>query len=221
LTSSNEDSFNTTDVGGGSVKNDTAHALSRIPLRWMIRECFRCNTGIIFDAIMLQQVGLNVRRSHANGGDPVLLDIPARIPASPPPSSPDGPKKTTFGQFAFALMHIAWASISYPFKRLVAMFSVSLHAATHAKNRRQTLPARRQDMSEYQLREDLDDSYEAEEERKDALSPLFDQLLANWVWTVLEYMPMRIKKQKAIVEGIESSEGFKWMCVSLPLSFLF
>lgn len=32
------------DVGGGSVPNDTPHSLARIPLRWMIRECFLAKT---------------------------------------------------------------------------------------------------------------------------------------------------------------------------------
>ncbi|KAI9455939.1 hypothetical protein BJY52DRAFT_1384548 [Lactarius psammicola] len=36
------------DVGGGSVPNGTRNSLARIPLRWMIRECFRANTGIQF-----------------------------------------------------------------------------------------------------------------------------------------------------------------------------
>ena len=49
------------DVGGGSVKNGTRHSLARIPLRWMIRECFKAHTGIIFDAHMLRnEVGLDI-----------------------------------------------------------------------------------------------------------------------------------------------------------------
>lgn len=32
------------DVGGGSVPNDTPHSLARIPLRWMVRECFLAKT---------------------------------------------------------------------------------------------------------------------------------------------------------------------------------
>jgi hypothetical protein len=47
------------DVGGGSVKNGTPHSLARIPLRWMIRECFRANTGIQFYRESLKRVGLN------------------------------------------------------------------------------------------------------------------------------------------------------------------
>jgi hypothetical protein len=37
------------------------HDRSRIPLRWMIRECFDCHTGILFDMDMLKDnVGMNI-----------------------------------------------------------------------------------------------------------------------------------------------------------------
>jgi hypothetical protein len=43
------------------VKNGTRHSLARIPLRWMIRECFKAHTGIIFDAHMLKhELGLDI-----------------------------------------------------------------------------------------------------------------------------------------------------------------
>lgn len=47
------------DVGGGSVKNDAKASLARIPLRWMIRECFLSKTGIQFDAVKLEALGLD------------------------------------------------------------------------------------------------------------------------------------------------------------------
>lgn len=47
------------DVGGGAVKNGTPHSLSRIPLRWMIRECFKENTGIMFVSDRLRQIGID------------------------------------------------------------------------------------------------------------------------------------------------------------------
>ena len=42
------------------MKNGTRHTLARIPLRWMIRECFIEQTGIIFDERMINQVGLDI-----------------------------------------------------------------------------------------------------------------------------------------------------------------
>ncbi|KAI5116598.1 hypothetical protein M0805_006776 [Coniferiporia weirii] len=47
------------DVGGGSVPNDTPNSLARIPLRWMIRECFLARTGIQFEADRLRDIGLD------------------------------------------------------------------------------------------------------------------------------------------------------------------
>jgi hypothetical protein len=43
------------------VPNHTRHALARIPLRWMIRECFEAQTGLIFDMDRLHyEVGLGI-----------------------------------------------------------------------------------------------------------------------------------------------------------------
>ncbi|KAE8446000.1 hypothetical protein EG329_012639 [Mollisiaceae sp. DMI_Dod_QoI] len=49
------------DVGGGAVRNEERHMLSRIPLRWMIRQCFECNTGILFSSAALAETGLDVQ----------------------------------------------------------------------------------------------------------------------------------------------------------------
>ncbi|KAI1259027.1 hypothetical protein F5Y18DRAFT_420996 [Xylariaceae sp. FL1019] len=48
------------DIGGGAVANESRHMLSRIPLRWMIRQCFECDTGILFDTAALAEQGLDV-----------------------------------------------------------------------------------------------------------------------------------------------------------------
>jgi hypothetical protein len=47
------------DVGGGSVSNEETTNLARLPLRWMIRECFKSNTGILFNSDGLRRLGLN------------------------------------------------------------------------------------------------------------------------------------------------------------------
>ncbi|KAF8066488.1 hypothetical protein FPV67DRAFT_1626406 [Lyophyllum atratum] len=47
------------DVGGGSVDNGTPNTLARIPLRWMIRECFKADTGIMFISESMRGVGLD------------------------------------------------------------------------------------------------------------------------------------------------------------------
>ena len=67
------------DVGGGSVPNDTRHNLARIPLRWMIRECFRTNTGIRFHSNLLKNIGLEPAALY-----PKVLDRPEAIYTIPP-----------------------------------------------------------------------------------------------------------------------------------------
>jgi len=47
------------DVGGGAVKNEIRNNLARIPLRWMIRECFKLKTGILFQRNAFKVVGLD------------------------------------------------------------------------------------------------------------------------------------------------------------------
>ncbi|KAH9957552.1 hypothetical protein BGW80DRAFT_194412 [Lactifluus volemus] len=48
------------DIGGGSVPDGTPNSLARIPLRWMIRQCFDTNTGIQFHAGSFKEVGLDI-----------------------------------------------------------------------------------------------------------------------------------------------------------------
>ena len=47
------------DVGGGSVVNGTRNSLARIPLRWMIRQCFLANTGIMFHKDTFYKIGMD------------------------------------------------------------------------------------------------------------------------------------------------------------------
>ncbi|KAF9007419.1 hypothetical protein BDQ17DRAFT_1350615 [Cyathus striatus] len=47
------------DIGGGSVPNNTRPNLAHIPLRWMIRECFKTESGIIFREENLRSFGLD------------------------------------------------------------------------------------------------------------------------------------------------------------------
>ncbi|KDQ30789.1 hypothetical protein PLEOSDRAFT_1035733 [Pleurotus ostreatus PC15] len=73
------------DVGGGSVSNKTKHSLARISLRWMIRECFKTNTGIMFDAERLKNVGLDPQTLH-----PFVTPRPPSPAPSTAPSEKEG-----------------------------------------------------------------------------------------------------------------------------------
>ncbi|KAF8226438.1 hypothetical protein L208DRAFT_1301875 [Tricholoma matsutake] len=65
------------DIGGGSVENDVPHSLARIPLRWMVRECFKSNTGIMFTSEGLRGIGLDPARLY-----PEVLGRPPPLPIS-------------------------------------------------------------------------------------------------------------------------------------------
>ena len=71
------------DIGGGAVANETRHMLSRIPLRWMIRQCFECDTGILFDSANLAEQGLDIHSLW-----PVYQPQP-RPTCGPPPTLVD------------------------------------------------------------------------------------------------------------------------------------
>ncbi|KAF8597102.1 hypothetical protein BDV93DRAFT_410437, partial [Ceratobasidium sp. AG-I] len=72
-----------TDVGGGSVKNGERYSLARISLRWMIRQCFKCNTGIMFHANLLEDIGLSPETLY-----PRVLPRPPAISHSKKPREP-------------------------------------------------------------------------------------------------------------------------------------
>ena len=80
------------DVGGGSVKNGERYSLARITLRWMIRECFKAETGIIFDAHMLKyEVGLDIGPGPTFEAPQSLLPTTHRLA-----KKPEGPSWFSF-----------------------------------------------------------------------------------------------------------------------------
>ncbi|KAJ7094734.1 hypothetical protein B0H15DRAFT_938288 [Mycena belliarum] len=64
------------DVGGGSVENEVPHALARISLRWMIRECFKTKSGIMFNSDGLRKIGLDPASLY-----PLVAPRPLALPA--------------------------------------------------------------------------------------------------------------------------------------------
>jgi len=79
-----------TDVGGGSVPNETEHTLASIALRWMVRETFKTNSGIMFDAEGLQSIGLDPGALYPEvlPRPPALPVGSARIRDIPTPTKP-------------------------------------------------------------------------------------------------------------------------------------
>ncbi|TFK86941.1 hypothetical protein K466DRAFT_491820 [Polyporus arcularius HHB13444] len=116
------------DIGGGNVTDDTPHSLARIPLRWMIREVFKTNTGIRFHAELLRRIGLN----------PVSLH--PKVAERPPP-----------------------------------LKATEEHMKSIAKP--------------------LTEGTEEEHEVRDALQPLYDELVRAPFWWALEVIPMQQRVQ--------------------------
>ena len=151
------------------MPNDELNSLARIPLRWMIRESFRVETGIIFDAHMLRHdAGLNM--DNDIGPDP-----------APDPRLPEGehsalatpPDATTEG-FSFRnIQNAAISGLESPFLR--ARDKLRSFYKRESSEPSDTPPKPRRHSEE-----------EAKEELKDALSPIYDQMKLQAGWKLFE-----------------------------------
>lgn len=185
------------DVGGGSVPNGTRYSLARIPLRWMIRECFKCDTGIIFDGAQLQQAGLRITMQR---GIPVLGDLPPRIMVHVPPYSGRPRPRGKLGWVSKVFLNVV-ETVLYIVLVLKTLF---WRKPTHPG----ALPFIELDFPN-QLQEQTND-YEVREELEDSISPLYDQLQARASWHLLEWIPQRIKTPKATIEKAEDGNSYNW-----------
>ncbi|KAJ7665096.1 hypothetical protein DFH06DRAFT_1186619 [Mycena polygramma] len=152
------------DVGGGSVLNGTRPNLAHIPLRWMIRECFKADTGMIFSTEELAKLG--IEPSHLY---PVVRPRP-EVDAS------------TLGSQAIRAIEppgwIPWAKSFLP----------SWSTKT-AEKRKLELP----NLSEEEL------------DARDALAPLYDQLiLKSGLWTMMESLYLKKPVYNAEKDAFET-----------------
>ncbi|KAF8889443.1 hypothetical protein CPB84DRAFT_1448736 [Gymnopilus junonius] len=139
------------DIGGGSVENGIKPCLARIPLRWMIRECFKAKSGIMFSAEGLKCIGLDPGSLY-----PTVLPRPPALPLD--------------------TSSLATCSIQSIPKKLSVEQTV-------------------QESSPF-FPIELAES-EEEADRKDALAPIYDQLILNKFWWLLEIIPVKLRFQKA------------------------
>ena len=152
------------------MANGQRHSLARIPLRWMIRECFKTEVGIIFDAHMLK---------HEVGLDTDTID---KAPEALEPTSHSlaGPDATEIQ--GFSLRHIPVALISAigsPFRWVWGKLS--------------DLVLHRSPTVVFTLEQERFVSQgEAQEELNDALSPIYDQLKKHTYWKVMEWIPCKL-----------------------------
>ncbi|KAF5390603.1 hypothetical protein D9757_002578 [Collybiopsis confluens] len=158
------------DVGGGSVKNNTRHSLARVSLRWMIRECFKVETGIMFDSQRLQSIGLDPSTLY-----PYVAKRPPRIPCSDRNNLiKSHPEKL-------------WHRISTIIQRRRSAKSAPDTSAVNNKPFGTS--------AEHQIAS-ADRFSEEEEEFHDAMAAKYDQLkIVPW-WWILEVIPMQFRYQK-------------------------
>jgi len=52
------------DIGGGVIPDSSAHALSSISLRWMLKECTKLQVGLLFDKAALRRAGFPPSTFH-------------------------------------------------------------------------------------------------------------------------------------------------------------
>lgn len=163
------------DVGGGSVENGTRNSLARIPLRWMIRECFRVNSGIQFYRETFKDIGL----------DPATFDSDSFRDPRPPPITPTPELVAQTVAAAKAAADDAKAAEKAA-KKADAKVTCHDHEPSDG-----TLVAY------VQASPTAASSFKSEEDEEfaDALSDKYDQLELSKPWWILELLPMRHREQ--------------------------
>jgi uncharacterized protein (DUF2235 family) len=168
------------DVGGGAMPNSTRHKLAQIPLRWMIRQCFAANTGIIFKTRKLAEFGLDVHRLWPS------------YEALSPPSH--GPPPSFLDKFESGLPSREGRGLSLrpvsPVPTATDNASENKASAT-SKHRSEKLYAWHGPGHQNWTPEQVEDFY-------DAMAPINDQLIQAPKWWILEAWPVQYK-----VPGLE------------------
>ena len=160
------------DVGGGYVRNDERFCLARIPLRWMIRECFATNTGIQFHSVQLKQMGLNPTSLYHKliPRPPAIFDNKQEADPHLQNYARPWPGNTTLRLEGHAVRHLfRWL------RRLGA---------------NERAPSSTRDSPEHPF------VSEEHEDLSDALSDMHDQLQARRFWWILELLPQQQQYQK-------------------------
>ncbi|KAJ3488319.1 hypothetical protein NLI96_g2922 [Meripilus lineatus] len=175
------------DVGGGSVSNEIRHNLARIPLRWMIRQCFIMNTGIKFHAPLLRTVGL-----EPNLLWPQVIPRPAPITFA----SLNSDEQHT------VLRHVREATAGTPAPHPTsADYSTLRTLVNYADAPADPITTGELGYGGVQLPIGPDGKpmlvmSEEEADLRDALCPIYDQLSLVPGWWILELLPMRHRVQK-------------------------
>ncbi|KAF9007420.1 hypothetical protein BDQ17DRAFT_1350616 [Cyathus striatus] len=153
------------DIGGGSVPNGTRPNLAHIPLRWMIREIFKTNSGMIFTKAGLLSFGLHPETLY-----PAVLPRPAAL--SPDPAMRAMTKPIEEKKPGILSQVGSWLWNLNPF-------------ASPQPKKEEPLKSGFEEGASTMTEEQLD--------LRDALAPIYDQLVLKYAkWWALEVYPMKV-----------------------------
>lgn len=167
------------DVGGGAMKNEERHKLSNIPLRWMIRQCFECDTGIIFSTKSLVEIGLDVHTLW-----PKYRGLPVPV-LGPPPSLIE---KYEEGFPPISRRSSKLVPVEKTDKKGEGFYNLKIFKEGEIQTDAEWLP------------EQVEDYF-------DAMCPVNDQLVLAKSWWILEAWPVQYKIQAAESDDWETRLG--------------
>ena len=153
----------------------TPHRVSRIPLRWMIRETFRTNTGIMFHSEGLRRIGLDPSRLYKT-----VRDRPPAVVLGGDETWREGEPVDLTWRSRLSSWWRGGGSVGSEGRRVFSRVSGvdgKIAVDVHSKD---GLVVK---------------SSEEEEDLKDALTPMHDKLRIRWVWWILEILPRRFRVQ--------------------------
>lgn len=132
-------------------------------------------------------------------GTPVLADLPPRVILHVPPFS--GWTQKSGSSLTYRIIQHVWQYVTYTCLFIKSFFWKKRIAPGALPFIDLDYPDRLQEQ---------DEDYEICEELEDAISPLYDQLQARASWHLLEWVPQRIKKAKAILQKAEDGNSYQW-----------
>ncbi|KAF8751145.1 hypothetical protein RHS01_08813 [Rhizoctonia solani] len=187
-----------TDVGGGSVKNGERYSLARISLRWMVRQCFKCNTGIMFHSNLLEDIGISPESLWPKvlARPPPIMSF-EELPKSVPPTPPLNERRSEPLLPAYSRLPLPDSSNDPKFNANHPGYKDA--ALSHKVNPEEPYIPWFGRRLGHELRDFGPDSREEREpfiseeveDFKDSLSPVYDQLTLNWWWWILEVIPVK------------------------------
>ncbi|KAI9439734.1 hypothetical protein H4582DRAFT_1942482 [Lactarius indigo] len=181
------------DVGGGSVPNGTENSLARISLRWMVLECFRTGTGIRFRNDALNKIGMSQNTLTSLSGGQFTVEC-----APPQRSATDDTVVPTPQSSAFP------AEKESDWLRQDSIKDTDIERGTVDSKNVSELPA----MSKEMTAVTGSSAIMTEQELKDALSPIYDQLKILKIWWFPEVIPLRHRVHS--LEDLMALRGHHW-----------